>query len=152
MFHPVRLHLSAIVVPPTAVGAGPAAISSPSSPWGEGSWGYSYGAVANADSFPWNRRDILVDRSPLLNADEVTTPLLLTHGDDDPNVPPGESDRFSAALGLPGGEVEYRRIAELGHLIMERDTRALRSKSILAWFDRSLKDQPQWWEALNPEE
>ncbi len=129
-----------------------AGISALSSYWGEGYWGYSYGAVANADSFPWNRRDIFVDRSPLFNADKVTTPLLLTHGDDDPNVPPGESDQFYAALKLLGVEVEYLRIAGLGHLIMEHDKRALWSKSILAWFDRSLKDQPQWWEALYPEE
>ena len=129
-----------------------AGISTLSSYWGEGYWGYSYGAVANADSFPWNRRDIFVDRSPLFSADKVTTPLLLTHGDDDPNVPPGESDQFYAALKLLGVEVEYLRIAGLGHLIMEHDKRALWSRSILAWFDRFLKNEPQWWEALYPSE
>jgi len=129
-----------------------AGISALSSYWGEGYWGYSYGAVANADSFPWNRRDIFVDRSPLFNADKVTTPVLLTHGDADPNVPLGESDQFYAALKLLGVEVEYLRIAGLGHLIMEHDKRALWSKSILAWFDRRLKDQPEWWDALYPEE
>ena len=129
-----------------------AGISALSSYWGEGYWGYSYGAVANADSFPWNRRDIFVDRSPLFNADKVTTPLLLTHGDDDPNVPPGESDQFYAALKLLGAEVEYLRVAGLGHLIMEHDKRALWSRSILAWFDRWLKDEPQWWEALYTED
>ncbi|MDX2437810.1 MAG: prolyl oligopeptidase family serine peptidase [Acidobacteriota bacterium] len=129
-----------------------AGISALSSYWGEGYWGYSYGAVANADSFPWNRRDIFVDRSPLFSADKVTTPVLLTHGDEDPNVPPGESDQFYAALKLLGVEVEYLRVAGLGHLIMEHDKRALWSKSIVAWFDRLLKDQPEWWQALYAEE
>lgn len=129
-----------------------AGISALTSYWGEGYWGYSYGAVANADSFPWNRRDIFVDRSPLFNADKITTPILLTHGDADPNVPPGESDQFYAALKLLGVEVEYLRVAGLGHLIMEHDKRALWSKSILAWFDRLLKNQPQWWDALYPDE
>jgi dipeptidyl aminopeptidase/acylaminoacyl peptidase len=127
-----------------------AGISALSSYWGEGYWGYSYGAVANADSFPWNRRDIFVDRSPLFNADKVTTPVLLTHGDEDPNVPPGESDQFYAALKLLGTPVEYLRVAGLGHLIMEHDKRALWSKSIVAWFDRWLKGEPEWWEALYP--
>ncbi len=127
-----------------------AGISALSSYWGEGYWGYSYGAVANADSFPWNRKDIFVDRSPLFNADNVTTPVLLTHGDDDPNVPPGESDQFYAALKLLGSPVEYLRVAGLGHLIMEHDKRELWSRSIIAWFDRWLKDQPEWWDALYP--
>jgi len=129
-----------------------AGISALSSYWGEGYWGYSYGAVANAESFPWNRPDIFVDRSPLFNADKVTTPVLLTHGDADPNVPPGESDQFYAALKLLGVETEYLRVAGLGHLIMEHDKRLLWSKSILAWFDRLLKDQPEWWDSLYPEE
>jgi dipeptidyl aminopeptidase/acylaminoacyl peptidase len=127
-----------------------AGISALSSYWGEGYWGYSYGAVANADSFPWNRKDIFVDRSPLFNADNVTTPVLLTHGDDDPNVPPGESDQFYAALKLLGSPVEYLRVAGLGHLIMEHDKRELWSRSIVAWFDRWLKGQPEWWDALYP--
>ncbi len=127
-----------------------AGISALSSYWGEGYWGYSYGAVANADSFPWNREDIFVDWSPLFHADKVTTPILLTHGDDDPNVPPGESDQFYAALKLLGAPVEYLRVAGLGHLIMEHDKRELWSRSIVAWFDRWLKDQPEWWEALYP--
>ena len=127
-----------------------AGISALSSYWGEGYWGYSYGAVANAGSFPWNREDIFVDRSPLFKADAVTTPILLTHGDDDPNVPPGESDQFYAALKLLGSPVEYLRVAGLGHLIMEHDKRKLWSRSIVAWFDRWLKDQPEWWEALYP--
>jgi hypothetical protein len=35
---------------------------------------------------------------------------------------------------------------------MEHDKRALWSKSILSWFDRRLKNQPEWWDALYPEE
>jgi len=127
-----------------------AGISTLSSYWGEGYWGYTYGAVANADSFPWNRKDIFVEQSPLFGADKVTTPVLLTHGDEDPNVPPGESDQFYAALKLLGVPTEYLRIAGLGHHIMEHDKRALWSKSIVAWFDRWLKDEPEWWESMYP--
>jgi dipeptidyl aminopeptidase/acylaminoacyl peptidase len=66
-----------------------AGISSISSYWGEGYWGYSYSAVASAGSYPWNNRELYVDQSPLFSADKITTPLLLLHGSDDTNVPPG---------------------------------------------------------------
>jgi dipeptidyl aminopeptidase/acylaminoacyl peptidase len=129
-----------------------AGISALTSYWGEGYWGYSYGAVANAGQFPWNRPDVFVDRSPLFSADEVTTPLLLTHGSSDPNVPPGESIQMFTALELLGREVELLEVADQAHWILDHDQRILWSKSIVAWFDRWLKDQPEWWFHLWPED
>jgi dipeptidyl aminopeptidase/acylaminoacyl peptidase len=129
-----------------------AGISALTSYWGEGYWGYSYGAVANADQFPWNRPDVFVGRSPLFTADRVTTPLLLTHGTSDPNVPPGESIQMFTALELLGREVELLEVADQAHWILERDKRLLWSESIVAWFDRWLKDQPAWWFHLWPED
>jgi len=129
-----------------------AGISALTSYWGEGYWGYSYGAVANAGQFPWNRPDVFVDRSPLFSADQVTTPLLLTHGTSDPNVPPGESIQMFTALELLGREVELLEVADQAHWILERDKRLLWSRSIVAWFDRWLKDRPQWWFHLWPED
>ncbi len=128
-----------------------AGISALSSYWGEGYWGYSYGAVANANQFPWNRADVFLERSPLFAADSVTTPLLLTHGTSDPNVPPGESIQMFTALELLGREVELLEVADQAHWILERDKRILWSKSIVAWFDRWLKDRPAWWSHLWPE-
>ncbi len=81
-----------------------AGISSISSYWGEGFWGYLYSATATANSFPWNRKDIYIDQSPLFSADRVNTPLLLTHGTVDTNVPPGESIQLYTALKLLGKE------------------------------------------------
>ncbi|MCK5741470.1 MAG: S9 family peptidase, partial [Chlorobi bacterium] len=68
-----------------------AGISSISSYWGEGWWGYAYSAEASADSYPWNNRKLYVDQSPLFNADKVKTPIMLLHGTADTNVPIGES-------------------------------------------------------------
>jgi dipeptidyl aminopeptidase/acylaminoacyl peptidase len=128
-----------------------AGISALSSYWGEGYWGYAYSAVATADSYPWNRRDVYVDQSPLFRADKNRVPILLTHGAADTNVPVGESDQFYIALKLLGKDVEYLQVAGQDHWILDHDKRVLWSQSIVAWFDRWLKDEPQWWEHLWPE-
>ncbi len=127
-----------------------AGISSLSSYWGEGYWGALYSAVATAESFPWNRRDIYVDQSPLFRADQNRVPILLTHGSSDTNVPVGESDAFYIALKLLGKDVEYLQVEGEDHRILTHDKRVVWSRSIVAWFDRWLKDQPQWWNALYP--
>lgn len=127
-----------------------AGISSISSYWGEGNWGYSYGALASAESFPWNRRDIYVDRSPLFRADKSKTPTLLTHGASDTNVPAGESESFYTALKLLGTPVEFLEVEGQDHWILDHEKRAIWSRSIVAWFDRWLKGRPGWWEELYP--
>jgi len=127
-----------------------AGISSIASYWGEGYWGYLYSAYATANSFPWNRKDLYIEQSPLFNADKISTPLLLLHGSADTNVPPGESTQLFTALKLLGREVEYIQILDQNHHIMEYGKRILWTKTILAWFDRWLKRQPQWWFDLYP--
>jgi len=125
-----------------------AGISSISSYWGVGFWGYSYSAVATANSFPWNRKDIYVDQSPLFNADKITTPLLLITGDSDTNVPPGESTQLFLALKLLGREVEYIKVEDQDHHILDYEKRIKWGDTIIAWFDKYLKDQPEWWEEM----
>lgn len=127
-----------------------AGISSISSYWGEGFWGYAYSAVASADSFPWNRKDIYVTQSPLFNADKITTPLLLLHGAADTNVPPGESTQLFTALKLLKREVEYIQFFEQNHHVLTYNKRILWTKTIMAWFDRWLKGEPEWWNDLYP--
>ncbi len=128
-----------------------AGISSLSSYWGEGYWGYLYSAVATANSFPWNRKDIYVDQSALFNADKINTPLLLLHGAVDTNVPPGESIQLYTALKLLGKEVEFIEVAGQNHHIMQYNKRICWTKTIMAWFDKWLKGQPQWWNDMYPE-
>ena len=127
-----------------------AGISALSSYWGEGYWGYSYSAVATAESYPWNRPDIYVDQSPLFRADQTTTPILLTHGASDTNVPVGESDQFYIALKLLGKEVEYLQVAGQDHWILNHAKRIVWSRSILAWYDKWLKGDAAWWDDLYP--
>ncbi|MGH1362956.1 MAG: prolyl oligopeptidase family serine peptidase [Calditrichia bacterium] len=129
-----------------------AGISSLSSYWGEGFWGYLYSAVATANSFPWNRPDLYVDQSPLFQADKVTTPLLLLTGDSDTNVPRGESDQFYVALKVLEKEVDYIRIEGQDHHILDHKKRMIWQRTIIAWFDRYLKGDANWWDSLYPAE
>lgn len=128
-----------------------AGISSIASYWGEGWWGYVYNAVSASGSYPWNRPDVYIDRSALFHADAINTPLLLLHGDADTNVPPGESRQMFTALRVLGKPVELVEIPGENHLIMQLDRRRHWAETIIAWFDRELRDRPAYWEHLYPE-
>lgn len=131
-----------------AAGISHAGISLLPSYWGEGYWGYLYSAIATAESYPWSRKDIYVDQSPIFHADKVNTPLLLLHGNSDTNVPPGESMQFYTALKILGKEVELVEIDKQDHHILEHDKRDFWTRLIIAWFDKQLKRQPGYWEHL----
>jgi dipeptidyl aminopeptidase/acylaminoacyl peptidase len=128
-----------------------AGISALSSYWGSGDWGYSYSGVATAGSFPWNRKDIYVGHSPLFMAERITKPLLLLHGENDNNVPPGESYQMFAALKLLNKDVALVTFPGQQHFILTPPQRIRWLQTIMAWFDRWLKGQGEWWKELYPE-
>jgi dipeptidyl aminopeptidase/acylaminoacyl peptidase len=125
-----------------------AGISSISSYWGEGYWGYAYSAGASAFSFPWNNQELYIGQSPLFHADKVTTPLLLITGDKDTNVPPGESIQMYTALKLLGRPVELVMVKGEDHHIVTYSKRILWHNTLMAWWDKHLKAQPEWWKEL----
>jgi len=128
-----------------------AGISALTSYWGEGWWGYAYSGIASKGSFPWNNRELYVEHSPVYNADKIETPMLLLHGEADTNVPVGESDNMFTALKLLGREVEMVEFPGQDHWIVDREQRYVWWDTILAWYDKWLKDEPQWWQHLYPE-
>ena len=123
-----------------------AGISSISSYWGEGYWGYGYSINASAHSYPWNRKDIYVDQSPLFNADKVRVPILLIHGTADVNVPTGESIQFYTALKLLGKDAELVLVKNADHAVVDYQQRILWNNTILSYFAKYLKGKPAWWE------
>lgn len=123
-----------------------AGISSIAGYWGEGYWGYGYSTNASAHAYPWNRRDIYVDQSPLFNADKVKVPLLLIHGTKDVNVPTGQSIEFYTALKLLGKDVELVFVKDADHAVVDYNQRILWNNTILSYFAKYLKGEPAWWE------
>ena len=128
-----------------------AGISDISSYWGEGYWGYSYSSGATKNSYPWNRKDIYVDNSPLFNADQFKNSILLLHGTADTNVPVGESLQFYAALKILGKEVEMVLVEGENHHILDYKKRLEWHDTIMAWFDKKLKSQPEHWNNMYPD-
>ena len=54
-------------------------------------------------------------RSPLAHADQISCPVIFFQGLDDLVVPPEQTDRMAAALGVNGWAVEVHRFAGEGH-------------------------------------
>ncbi len=123
-----------------------AGISSISSYWGEGNWGYGYNTNSAGHSYPWNRKDIYVDQSPLYNADKVKVPILLIHGTKDVNVPTGESIQFYTALKLLGKDAELVFVKDADHTVVDYKQRIIWNNTILSYFAKYLKKQPAWWQ------
>ena len=122
-------------------------ISNIASYWGGGIWGYTYGDIALAKSYPWNRPDIFAGKSPLFHADKITTPLLLLHGETDMNVPSLESEQMFTALKVLNRDVAYVKFPAEGHGIAgDFKNYAAHREMMLEWFDKYLKDQPEGWE------
>ena len=128
-----------------------AGISNVTSYWGEGYWGYSYNAIAAADSYPWQNPDLFTKQGSLFNADKINTPLLLLHGTVDTNVPIGESIQLFNALKILGKEVEFIQVEGEDHFVADYDKRVLWHNTIMAWFARYLQGSDNWWNELYPE-
>ncbi len=127
-----------------------AGISDPSSYWGYGYWGYSYSTISAAHSYPWNNKELFNDHAPLTLADRVHTPILFMHGSDDTNVPINESIQMFTALKILGRECAFVTVEGQNHHILDYPRRIKWQNTIYAWFQKWLKDDPTWWEAMYP--
>ncbi len=76
--------------------------------------------------------------SPISHASQVRTPVLILHGQDDTNVPVGQSTYFHRALCRYGVEHELVVYPREGHSIMERNHQIDLLRRTRAWFDRWL--------------
>jgi dipeptidyl aminopeptidase/acylaminoacyl peptidase len=121
-----------------------------SSYWGKGYWEYLYSQVASAPDFPWNKKDSETNQSPLTGADGMTTSVLLLHDNEAANAPSDESRPFYTALKKQNREVELKEIDKDQQQTIDDHQKILWQKTIISWFDKNLKNQPDWWNHLYP--
>ncbi|MFK0249607.1 S9 family peptidase [Amycolatopsis azurea] len=78
-----------------------------------------YKKVGNPDTEP----DFLRSRSPYSHIDNITIPLLIVQGANDPRVPQSESDQIVAALRDKGLPPEYLLFDDEGHGLVKPENR-----------------------------
>ena len=79
--------------------------------------------------------------SPLRNARNVRTPLLMLQAEEDRVCPPADNEQLFTALKVLGRKVEYILYPDEHHEMKNHgrpDRRIDRLERILAWFDRHL--------------
>jgi dipeptidyl aminopeptidase/acylaminoacyl peptidase len=80
--------------------------------------------------------------SPSTYAQEIKTPLLIVHSEDDLRCPVVNAEELFSILRLLGREVEFVRFPGEGHELSRSGSprhRVMRFEAILDWFDRHLK-------------
>jgi dienelactone hydrolase len=87
-------------------------------PFLEGTW---YERVGNPENEEDRKR--LKRQSPLFKAEQITAPLLVVHGANDPRVKQQESDQIVATLRDQGHPVEYIVAPDEGHGFSNEDNR-----------------------------
>jgi dipeptidyl aminopeptidase/acylaminoacyl peptidase len=83
-------------------------------------------------------REFLRAASPLTRIDQVTAPLFLIHGANDPRVPLSEAEQIHAALTGRGQECELLVYGDEGHGLAHRANRADAAPKALAFLARHL--------------
>ena len=87
---------------------------------------------------PWQYRDRFIENSPVFYLDRVQTPLLITHGSRDPNVPPFLADQIFVGLRRLGKEVVYAKYESEGHALANYANQLDYLNRVFAWFDKHL--------------
>jgi dipeptidyl aminopeptidase/acylaminoacyl peptidase len=94
-----------------------------------------YGEIGD----PKTDRQMLMDISPLFHADQITKPLLVLQGANDPRVIKPESDDIVNAIKKKGGVVEYVVFDNEGHGFTKKENEIKGDQAILKFLDRYLK-------------
>jgi len=94
---------------------------------------------------PWPDPDELWRRSPIRYVQDITTPLLLTHGEMDLRCAISQAEEMFGALRLLGKEVELVRFPGESHDLSRGgrpDRRVERLARIAGWFEKHLLGGP----------
>ena len=83
----------------------------------------------------------LYEISPLFHAENVTKPLMVLQGANDPRVLQVESDEIVAAVEKNGVPVEYLVFPDEGHGFMKKENEIKAYGQILDFLDKFLKGE-----------
>ena len=88
---------------------------------------------------PVEDRDLLIERSPRTYLDNLTCPLLVIQGKNDPRVVERESHDLVENLRIKGKEIEYLVYENEGHDVLKFENRVTCYNRITQFFINTLK-------------
>jgi len=88
---------------------------------------------------PEKDKQMLYDKSPLFHADQITKPLMVLQGANDPRVIKAESDDIVQAVKEKGIPVEYVVFEDEGHGFVNKSNEIEAYKAILNFLDTHVK-------------
>jgi len=88
---------------------------------------------------PWEKADLLLERSAVTHAPNVTTPMLLLHGENDLRCPISNTEQFYVALRRLGKTAVMVRYPDEFHGFRRPLHRIDRYQRILSWFEHYKK-------------
>jgi len=91
--------------------------------------------------YPWELPELYAERSPAAFVQNIHTPVLILHGEGDPNTFVANSQEMYQALHLLGRTVEYVHYPREGHGFAEPQHRLDEIRRCLAWFDKYLRGE-----------
>ncbi|HPR17754.1 MAG TPA: prolyl oligopeptidase family serine peptidase [Candidatus Cloacimonadota bacterium] len=91
----------------------------------------------------WEAKDFYMQVSPFMYADQIKEPLLLIHGEDDPNSGtfPLQSKRFFQALKGNGATARLVLLPKEGHGYSARESLLHVLAETIEWFDKYVKNR-----------
>jgi dipeptidyl aminopeptidase/acylaminoacyl peptidase len=102
--------------------------------------GYHFGEF-EFGGVPWKDAELLLKYSPISYVDNITTPLLILHSEQDLRCPIEQAEQMFNALKYLGREVGFVRIPEESHDLSRSGTpsrRLARLHHLVGWFDKYL--------------
>jgi len=95
--------------------------------------------LREAEYGPLTDEEFLKSVSPIHKADQIKTPLLVIHGENDPRVPVDEARQIIKAIQNNGGVVDSMFFADEGHGIGKRKNIMPLYRYMVKFFDQYLK-------------
>ena len=117
-------------------------------PW----WGSFRDALYDEMGDPAEDEERLRRISPLFHADQITKPLLVIQGANDPRVLQVESDELVEAARANGATVEYVLFPDEGHGFQKRENRITASEAYVDFLNTYLKGEPAEQQAVGGED